>query len=323
MPDAAETIVIATSLSETSDDVVRTGAAAARAMGATPWLVHACSLALLPDLGALEGTWIERHVEDLRQSLARQAERTGLADLPGFTPARLRLAMGSTHGQIVDLARREEASLLVLGAAEGGALCRLGLGSTADGVIREAPCPVLVVRSASTFPPARVEIPVDLSEISANALRQGRDFLARLGVELAQTEALFVLDPLEVGSLFHFDSSRIEHFAVEELRRFLQANGAGPCQVRVRAGYPWEEILKVLEARRADLVILGTHGRRGFDRFMLGSVAAGVMRRAACNVLVVPPQAGLRHEAARSPERTWRGDWKFVTDETGALAGQP
>ncbi|HYX22918.1 MAG TPA: universal stress protein, partial [Thermoanaerobaculia bacterium] len=46
-----------------------------------------------------------------------------------------------------------------------------------------------------------------------------------------------------------------------------------------RTGYPWEEIVRVLEERRADLVVLGTHGRRGFEHLMVGSVATGVMHR--------------------------------------------
>jgi len=298
--NALKTIVIGTSLSATSDDVVRTGAAIARAAGAIPWLVHTYSLPAFPsELGVVDAVWLDDYTEALRENLAQQAQRTGLTDLPGFGPGQLHLAMGGpTYGEVVDLARQVQADLIVVGAAEGGGPLRRIFGSTADGVIRQAPCPVFVVRSASAFPPTRVEIPVDLSPIAANALRQGLDFLAQAGAGRAQTEVLFVLNPMEVAGSLHFTAEQIERFTLDELHRFLKANGASPALARVRTGYPSEEILAVLTERKADLVILGTHGRRGFERLMLGSVATGVMHQAACNLLIVPPGARLQQEAA-------------------------
>jgi len=82
-----------------------------------------------------------------------------------------------------------------------------------------------------------------------------------------------------------------------------------------------DEILAVLAERRADLAILGTHGRSGFERLTLGSVAADVMREGACNLLVVPPDATLQHEITHDlEEETRRADWTFVADEAPALA---
>ena len=297
MFDTLKTIVIGTSLSAASDDVVRTGVAIARATGATAWLVHAYTLPAFPsELGTMDGSWIDEYVDALRERLAQQAKRTGLTSLPGFGPSQLMPAMGPSYGEIVELARQFKADLIVLGAAEGGAMRRMILGSTADGVIRHASCPVFVVRSAATFPPARVEIPVDLSPISANALFQGMDFLNRLGAGPDGTEVLFVLNPMEIAGSLHFSPEQVERFALSELHSFLKANDVSPALARVRTGYPWEEILATAADRKVDLMILGTHGRRGFERLLLGSVAIGVMHRAACNLLVVPPGTRLQRE---------------------------
>jgi nucleotide-binding universal stress UspA family protein len=316
MSDTFKTIVIGTSLSAMSDDIVRLGVIIAEAAGAVPWLVHVHSRpgSSAEMFGPVDGKWMAEYEETLRDQLVQQAQRTGLTALPGFGPRQLYSVMGSTHGEITELARREGADLVVLGGSESGALHRLILGSTADGVIRKAPCPVLVVRSAAAFPPARVEIPVDLSPISANALRAGMDFLRRIGAQRANKEALFVLNPLEAEGSLQFTPDQIESFALDALQRFLRANGASPRLGRVRIGYPEKEIVDALEERRADLAILGTHGRQGFERLMLGSVAQGVMRRAACNLLVVPPMAGSRQEAAGESARV-EADWKFVSDE--------
>jgi len=328
-----KTIVIGTSLTEASDGVVRTGAALARATGALPWLIHVYPPVAMDPMGptGMDAQWMVEQVGCLRELITEQARRTGLAALPGFSPDHVELVLGSPHRQIIDLARRVHAGLVVLGAAESHGV----LGSTADRVIRKAPCPVLAVRSAEAFPPRRVEIPVDLSPLAAHALRQGLGFLAEIGVPAAQTEVLFVLNPFEVGGSLHFSPEQIQRFAGEELELFLAANSpaAGRPKVQIRTGYPREEILTALEETGADLAVLGTHGRSGFERLMIGSVASGVLRGAGCNLLVVPPPASYpidhpvahpaaEDSAAESREALTGADWSYVSDETPVAAGQ-
>jgi nucleotide-binding universal stress UspA family protein len=295
MAGTLKTIVIGTSLSKLSDDVVRAGAAVARASGAAVFLIHVFPPSTLPpEVGTADGRLAEVQSEVLREALAEQARRTALDSLPGFDPGRMCLALGSPPREILELAREVKADLLVTGAVEGGALHRILLGSTADQVIRGAHCPVLLARSAEAFPPARVEIPVDLSPASGNALHRGLDLLAGLGMAADDAEVLFVLNPLEVAGSIHFTSEQVERMAARELDRFVAENGPSPVPLgtRVLTGYPRDTILSRLEERKVDLAILGTHGRGGFERLMLGSVASEVVRRAGCNLLVVPPEPG-------------------------------
>jgi universal stress protein E len=330
MSENFKTIVIGTSLTELSDGVVRTAAAIARHTGATPWLVHAYLPP--PYCGEMvDGSWVELQAKALHDALEQQAHRTGLAALPGYDAGQLRTLMGSPPWGLVGLARQVKADLLVVGAAEGGAFQRIVLGSTADGAIRKSPCPVLVVRSAAAFPPARVEVPVDLSPLSARAFRRGLSFLAAVGAGHAETEALLVLDPLEMEGSLYFTGEQIERFAGEELRRFVEANSQGrtvPRLARVRVGDPRDEIAAVLKSRQVDLAILGTHGRSGLDRLTMGSVAAEVLHQAPCNLLVVPPESGVEAtEAAKerasdaTPEPATNADWTYASDEAPVLAG--
>lgn len=308
-------IVIGTSLTAHSDGVVRTGVAIAKATGATAWLVHAGPLFLDPSGAGADVTWTERNWNTLHELLTEQARKTGLSALPGFLPGRVRLTIGAAHREIVDLARRVQADLVVVGVAESIGI----LGSTTDRVIRKAPCPVLAIRSEAEFPPIRVEIPIDLSPISATVLRQGLGFLAQIGLSPTDAEALFVLSPFEVGGSINFTQEQIERFANEELHRFLEVHtpeGRRPKSTRVRIGYPREEIVATLKERKADLAVLGTHGRSGFERLMLGSVAAGVLRSASCNLLVVPPEIGEQHDAATELTEELAGaDWSYISDE--------
>lgn len=316
-----QTIVIGTTLTPGSEGIVRTGAAVARALGASPWLIHAFAPPAFPsELGALDSRWIEEQTQELRQRLLRQAAQTGLAELPGFVPDQACLVLGAPHHEITELARRIRADLIVVGASEAGAIHRAFLGSTADRVVRKAPCPILVVRSETAFPPAQALIPVDLSPASANALRWGRSFLRRIGGEApAETTTLFVLNPLEVAGSLQFTESQVTRFARDEMSRFVAENAPRDAALscRVVTGYPREEILFAASEQQADLLILGTHGRSGLERMMIGSVAMQVLERAACNIVVVPPAAEAQAEeyAARAD-----ADWRFVSDEAaGAM----
>jgi universal stress protein E len=302
-----QAILIGTSLSTLSDTIVRTGVAVARASGAAVWLVHVCAPASLPpeirkrDDPLLLG----RHLEVLRARLAEQARRTGLADLPDFQPDQLRLMVGLPCREILALAAGMNAGLLVIGPVEGSALHHVQLGSTADEVIRKSPCPVLLARSAEAFPPGRVEIPVDLSPISANAFRQGLELLAGAGGLPRRTEVLFALSPLEVEGSIHFTAEQMKRMCAEELDRFLTRNGPSPAQLRkqVVTDHPRSAILNTLEDAQVDLVVLGTHGRGGFKRLILGSIASEVVRHARCNVLLVPPGLPLQASAAKGRDR--------------------
>jgi nucleotide-binding universal stress UspA family protein len=288
-----QTIVIGTSLSAVSDGIVRTGVAAARASGAAVWLVHVCAAETLgPEIRQGDARQLGRHLETLRAALAEQARRTGLTELPDFSSDSLRLMVGSPATEILALAGGVKAQVLVIGALEGGSLHHMLLGSTAEEVIRKASCPVLLARSATTFPPERVEIPVDLSPISAHALRQGLDFLAGAGGIPPRTEVLFALSPIEVEGSIQFTSEQLKRMAAKELDRFLAMSPptSVPVRSRVTTDHPRSAILAALEERQVDLAIIGTHGRSGFKRLILGSIASEIVRHARCNVLIVPPR---------------------------------
>ena len=287
MTEELRTIVVGTSLDEDSEAVARLGAEAARAAGARLHLVHA--FAPLPvgggDWGAsLEmGEFLAAEEDRLRAALAAQASRVGAA---GHS-----LENGPPHRVLSDLAERLDAGLVVVGAATGGPIARV-LGSTADRVVRKARRPVLVARGGLGLPPGRVLAPVDLSPLSGEAFRRGLEMLRVLGggEPFPSVEALFVLSVVQRQTAPQFTPEQVDLMAAEELERFVAAH-AGSVEVRrrVRTGNVREEILAELAAAGADLIMIGTHGRGGFDRFVIGSVAADVVREAPCSVLVIPP----------------------------------
>jgi nucleotide-binding universal stress UspA family protein len=294
-------VLIASSLGEESDALVRTGLAWARAEGARVSLVHAFAppLATSPVIGGfgrlafpLETDALLADEEaQMRGLLEEQVRRAGIS--PDETAGHV-VRNGPPHRVLGDLAAELGAGLIVVGATAGGALHRL-LGSTADRVLRRAACPVLVVRGELGMPPARVLAPVDLSPLSAEAFRTGLERLGGLPGKSSgdgpEIEALFVLSPIQRQVSPQFTPEQVDRFAEDELEQFVTAHAGdarGRVRRQVRVGTVREEILAEIEARRPDLVLLGTHGLGGFDRLVIGSVAADVVREAPCSVLVIP-----------------------------------
>lgn len=321
MSHSTQTLVIGTSLTEESDGVVAVGAQLARATGAAVRLVHA--YAPLPGYSGLptelargDAAWIAAQRGTLVERIAAQARAAGLPDDSAAVEP-TELLPGSAHQALVDVAVREAADLIVVGASETRAGRLRPLSTTADRVIRKAPAAVFVVRPESAFPPRRVLLPVDLSSVSAGALRFGLALLDEAGITDAECEVLFVLNPLEAEGSLQFTPAQMARFAADELERFVNANvPSARVHRRVRTGYAWEEIVAEIEESQADLTIMGTHGHSAVERLLIGSVTTDVLREAPSSVLVVPPEVAHREVAPDLEEAGQSADWTYVADES-------
>jgi nucleotide-binding universal stress UspA family protein len=307
MFETIDTVLIGTSLTELSDDVVRAGLDVARASGARVGLVYAFQPQWAYSAGPyLTETYIQETLE-IEKSLAEQRLADQIARL-GIRKEEIAgkvIAYGPAHRVVIEAAEEMNASLIVVGSTESPQLSKL-FGSTADRVIRKAMRPVLMVRGRLEVPPRRVLMPVDLSPLSAVAFRRGLEILGQIargpGLEL---EALFVISPQDRDLLAGKDlPPASETAALEELDGFVNRNAAWSGRrpgTKLLFGEVEKEIRERAGEWQADLVVLGTHGRGGFERFLLGSVAADVVRRGEASVLVIPPE--LAPEAVQTPVR--------------------
>jgi universal stress protein E len=309
MSSSLHDVLIGTSLSPESDRVVASGLGIARAAGARVHLIHAFSLPMsyvgspfYPEaIPMAELTEMERKAQ--AAALAAQCERLrGGANL-----ASSHLEAGPAHQILIETAREVGADLIVVGTSESPALARF-FGSTADRVIRRATVPVLVLCRELALPLQRVLFPVDLSPLSADALSAGLAFLAGLGdAGKATLEAQMVLAEPDLENLSRWqETSTVERRVREQLEVFVAqgASGAGRgFSLRVDSGLVGEEVVDRIEDWRPDLVVMGTHGRGGFERLLLGSVTADVLRRGGANVLVVPPEPARQGAPELEPRR--------------------
>lgn len=103
----------------------------------------------------------------------------------------------------------------------------------------------------------------------------------------ARVHVMHVVDLVDRGSFGEDEEPEDEgREAVEEMRDDLQATGLETLG-EVREGTPYEEILDYAETEGIDLVVMGTHGKQGLTRMLLGSTAEEVIRRSPVPVLTV------------------------------------
>lgn len=140
---------------------------------------------------------------------------------------------------------------------------------------------------------SRILVAVDGSPIAAEAVKTALALATALGAEV---QTLFVMDPhISCSSEIGPPLEELLELAVDEERRIrmeLRAAVAIPEAVNhlVRVGNPADVISEVAVHWPADLVAVGSHGRSGLGRVLLGSVAEAVVRHAPCPVLVVRKQ---------------------------------
>lgn len=182
--------------------------------------------------------------------------------------------------------------LLVLGATGAGAVAQFFLGSTAEEVIRSSDTPVLVVPEGDYDPIDDVLAPIDLSECSRQSLEAAVELARREDAHLTIIHA----SNLPTGAMLLMgrepqqqDIDEHRSARSEQLQEFLEAVDLDDVDydVEFRFGHPERELLSFVDEHPVDRIVMGTHGRRGFDRFFLGSTAAKILRKIPCPVMTI------------------------------------
>lgn len=296
---AKRKIAVGIDFSEYSDVALTQAIWLAGQTGAELVLVHVAPP--LPSAGSLLATadvWQklieQRTVEDGLKAKNLSQRITGQG-----VQATHRVVDGDPAEQLAKVANDEGAECLVVGTHGLTGVRSFLLGSTAQGAIRQAQSNVLVARSSENWGagPKRILVATDFTDCAEEALRAA--------IALAPDEATIDIvhcwqvpvpaaPPVAHGSgsaslatlatdLQAYAENRgkllVEKFATSRLNLRFQALTGPPAATVIDHAKR--------ESGRYDLVVTGSHGRRGFRRFLLGSVAEKIVRHALCSVLVV------------------------------------
>jgi len=195
---------------------------------------------------------------------------------------------------IVEEAQRLGIDMIVMGRRGRTGLERLLMGSVTARVIGHAPCNVLVVPKPALQRYGTILVASDGSKFSVDAARDAVALAKGSGAKLVAVSVV----PSETASPFDIVHSQMQRglVAQEELRVAKKAledlvavgEEAGvPVEAVLADGRPSEAILETAESKGADLIVVGSHGRTGLERLLMGSVTERVVGNAECAVLVV------------------------------------
>lgn len=223
--------------------------------------------------------------------MARIAAETNLTVRPT-------LVFGIPSDSIVEIAQEVKATLVVMGTHGRTGWDRFELGSTAEAVVRAAPCPVLTVRGTKTnrvqinvdrISFSHVLVPMDFSACADRALVYAGKLAEQFGAHIR----LLHVDEQALSASVSPVSSPEEKNRQVQLRRRLRRRMLMlrrhdiQTDVVIKVGSPGKAILTQAKEYSPDMIIMGTNGRQGLSHLVFGSVAAYVVRCAACPVLTV------------------------------------
>jgi nucleotide-binding universal stress UspA family protein len=234
--------------------------------------------------------------ELMQETTTRLVDVTARAGGLGLL-AQSRIATGIPSEEVLAVAGAEDADLVVVGTRGKTGLEHVLLGSTAERIIRMAPCPVLTVpagkQRAGECQKATVTsmlVPIDFSECSLDALEYGALIARRANVSM---KLLHVLEPMSYGldlTLPHIAQRESSKAAITKrlsnLVSVITSLGL-VSEFLMSGGLQADSILDAARAQSVDMIVMGTHGRRGLSHALFGSVAESVLRRSSCPVLTV------------------------------------
>lgn len=202
----------------------------------------------------------------------------------------------SPYEEILQFAEENQVDLIVMGTHGRTALSQFFLGSVAQKVVHQAPCPVMTSRiSAQESKPKsayhRILAPTDFSETSQKALQLAVDLLADGGI----IDLLHVVEYTVQPTYFSADGEIILDISpqIRENSEKMLMNTAEQVPPHIQVlpvildGSIAQQIVDYGDSNAADLIVMGTHGSDAFSHLLIGSQTNRVIRKAACPVITV------------------------------------
>jgi hypothetical protein len=217
------------------------------------------------ELQAAQEAAVRSHLESWQEKAAGMGVRL---------EPRLRTSVSAYEG-ILEEAEAVQPDWIIMGRHGLTGLPRLLLGSVTARVIGHSAVSVLVVPRGAALEFKRVLIAADDSPFGAAAWQEALSITQRMESHLT------AIAVAASGGEVKTANQVVQRMEAEALLRGVPLETAVPC------GRPFEAILQVAQAKKVNLIVLGSHGRTGLRRLLLGSTAERVIGQAPCPVLVV------------------------------------
>jgi nucleotide-binding universal stress UspA family protein len=278
-------ILVATDFSPSADDALKTATSIAKQFQSEVLLLH-----VIP--GDVEATTEERQLVE-KTVAKRLQERADQLQIAGVPTVETLVRHGVAFSQIDAAANECDVNVIVIGAGKLTDAGQFYLGTTAGRLRRKAAKPVWVVSPESSPTIDKILCPVDFSSASARALRNAIHLARGLSAELTVMSVLQSLsnyyeDPVEVDDPIDQNDIPLQTRA-REMDRFLQDfdwHGIVLHKI-ISRGKPHHEIVRMAREQGMKLIVMGSIGRTGVARILIGGVARKVAQQMPCSIITV------------------------------------
>tara|TARA_R110002096_G_scaffold436021_1_gene665201 strand:- start:70970 stop:71872 length:903 start_codon:yes stop_codon:yes gene_type:complete len=289
-------IVVATDFSEQASDAISHAATIAKVRDAELVLVHALSM---PDSGynlpytfRIPEAYVELAAEIRKESEAKLTKEKERLEALGIRVS-IRCETDMPDRSILAAAEACNAGLIVLGSHGRKGIARFLLGSVAEHVARHATCDVLVARGPAPEAGYRkLLVPTDFSEVGETVVAQATSLIKNTGeIDLLHCWELPGVTVNYWGATDYGLGESILKGAEELGAKWTERFSTGDVAVNFVAerGDPRREIEERTKKISYDLVVMGSHHRKGIQRFLLGSVAETTLRHLKTSVYITRP----------------------------------
>jgi nucleotide-binding universal stress UspA family protein len=202
--------------------------------------------------------------------------------------------VGNPDEKILETVENENANLIILGTHGRSGISRAFTGSVAEKVMRNSDTPVMTVRefaaNSDGHEARRILVPVDFSVFGYAAL----DYATKLALSIDANLTIVCVDETASSASRQFPNGRPEWSdsrkkTWEQLKKFVPASERVDFTHKLLTGDAATAINEYANTNNYDFIVLGTHGRTGLGRAIMGSVAESVVRHANCPVISVKP----------------------------------
>jgi nucleotide-binding universal stress UspA family protein len=282
-------ILCATDLSPSSQHALRLAARLAVEHNAELVVAHVWYIP--PIAFSLEAPFPASVVQDVIVDAQRRLdEAVNDAKASGAMRVTGALLNGPPWTEVVGILENQHFDLCIVGTHDRTGLGRVLLGSVAEKIVRHAPCSVLAVPPDTEIHGFKhVLVPTDFSPIADAALDLATSLVATDGKMTVFHVVELPVQYARIAPLVAFDNDflQLANNSLERVAAGLRTKTKARVATKSLTGYAAAETLSAIDADKTlDLVVMGSHGRTGIKRALLGSVAEKVVRHAHCPVLI-------------------------------------
>jgi nucleotide-binding universal stress UspA family protein len=268
-----EKLLLASDGSEFSEGAIREAINLAKTCGSKLYVI---SVAEEPDIREFAESYplvateklelaVRQHLESLKEMAEKEGVVCEITESRGPRP----------YKYIIDEAAKNNVEMIIMGRHGRTGITRIMMGSVTANVIGDAPCKVMVVPRFARINFEKILIPTDGSIFSELATREAISIAKRVGSSLI---GLSVYKRDENSKLAETSVGMVKEVAKKENIKV---------ETLTLKGEPYKVIVDTVEKKKAGLIVVGSHGRSGMERLLMGSVTERVIGHAGCPILVV------------------------------------